>query len=91
MSGPKDESITQSLAREVAGTAFNDIPESAIAAVKRLVVDHLGITYMGAALTGKGILDYARDVGGIERGPGVFGQGGEANLVIDDEVDGATG
>ena len=64
MSGPKDESITQSLAREVAGTAFNDIPESAIAAVKRLVVDHLGITYMGAALTGKGILDYARDVGG---------------------------
>ncbi|MBM3503585.1 MAG: MmgE/PrpD family protein [Alphaproteobacteria bacterium] len=64
MNVSRDVSITRSLAREIVDTGFADIPAGAMAAVKRLVVDHIGITYMGAALTGKGILDYARDVGG---------------------------
>ncbi len=64
MSPAKAESVTQMLATEIAETTLEGIPQSALAAAKRLVIDHVGITYMGAALTGKGILEYAQDVGG---------------------------
>ena len=38
-----------------------------------------------------GRLHAARDVGGIGRGARFVGQGGEADLVVDDQVDGAAG
>src|SRR5206468_12461999 len=38
-----------------------------------------------------GRLDAARDVGGVRRGARLVGQGGEPDLIINDEVDGAAG
>ena len=45
-------------------TPTESIPVNAIEASKRLLIDHVGITYMGAALTGAPLIAYARDVGG---------------------------
>ena len=60
----QDQSITRKLAAEIAGAQFDDIPRSALAAIKRLIVDHVGITYMGAAFTGTALLAYAKELGG---------------------------
>ena len=57
-------SATTALAREVIETPATVIPDTATAAIRRLAVDHVGITYMGAALTGKGLHAYALDMGG---------------------------
>ncbi len=56
--------ITQFLAHEFAATSHDAIPSSSRAAVQRLIVDHVGITYMGAAFTGNAILAYAKELGG---------------------------
>jgi 2-methylcitrate dehydratase PrpD len=56
--------VTSRLAAEFAGTPGDAIPVAAIAAVKRLLIDHVGITYLGAAFTGREILAYARELGG---------------------------
>ncbi|MBM3502575.1 MAG: MmgE/PrpD family protein [Alphaproteobacteria bacterium] len=58
------QSVTQQLAVEMANTAAEDIPEPALAAIKRLFIDHLGIAYMGAAFVGKPLHDYAVALGG---------------------------
>lgn len=58
------ECATRTLAREMAETPTAAVPADAIAACQRLAFDHIGITYMGAALAGKGLIGYARDVGG---------------------------
>lgn len=58
------QSATSILAREIVETRTADVPAPAIAAMKRLAIDHLGIAYMGAAFTGKGLHGYARDMGG---------------------------
>lgn len=57
-------SITQTLAREIAETRGIDIPAEAYGAAKRLVIDQVGITYMGYAFTGAALVEYARDLGG---------------------------
>ena len=57
-------SITRTLAREIADTRLMDIPSDAYAAAKRLVIDQIGITYMGYAFTGAALAKYARDLGG---------------------------
>ena len=59
-----DSSVTQRLAREVATTPAASIPAAALDAMKRLFIDHIGITYMGHAFCGQALHDYARDVGG---------------------------
>lgn len=59
-----EASVTETLAREMATTPPAAIPRPAMDAIKRLFIDHIGITYMGHALTGKSLHDYARDVGG---------------------------
>ena len=56
--------MTAKLAAEVAETPFDTIPASALEAIKRLVIDHVGITYMGAVFTGKALLAYAEELGG---------------------------
>ena len=60
----KKGSVTVALAREVVETQTAAIPAAATAAMKRLAVDHIGISYMGAALAGKGLHSYALDLGG---------------------------
>lgn len=60
----KKQSATLALAQEMAETPSAAVPETAMAAMRRLAVDHIGITYMGAALTGKGLHSYALDLGG---------------------------
>ncbi len=60
------QSATQFLAKEFASTRFEDIPVASLAAVRRLIIDHVGITYMGAAFTGQAILAYAKELGGRE-------------------------
>ena len=67
-------SITQTLAREIAETRASDIPADAYAAAKRLVIDHVGITYMGYAFTGAALVEYARDLGGKPEAV-LFGEG----------------
>lgn len=59
-----EASVTETLAREVATTPAAAIPRPAMDAIKRLFIDHIGITYMGHAFSGKALHDYARDVGG---------------------------
>ena len=61
---PTNHQVTRTLAVEIATTAFDAIPASAIAAAKRLLIDHIGITYMGAAFTGAALHAYAREIGG---------------------------
>lgn len=56
--------VTRALAAEIANTPFDSIPATALAAAKRLLIDHVGITYMGAAFTGSALHAYAREVGG---------------------------
>ena len=50
--------------------------------------DGLGVVTVDVKNRG---LDHLRDVGAVARGAGVAGLGGEADLVIDDEVEGAAG
>jgi len=57
-------SVTFKLAQELISTRFEDIPIGAIARLKRLFVDHIGITYMGYREVGQELCAYARDVGG---------------------------
>lgn len=56
--------ITRTLAAEIANTLASAIPGQALDAMRRLFVDHVGITYMGQAFTGKALHAYASDVGG---------------------------
>ena len=58
------QSVTAKLAAEVAETPFDAIPGSALEAIKRLVIDHVGITYMGAVFTGEALIAYAQELGG---------------------------
>ena len=58
------ERVTQALAAEIANTPLDTIPASAMAAAKRLLIDHIGITYLGAAFTGAALHAYAREIGG---------------------------
>jgi 2-methylcitrate dehydratase PrpD len=60
----KTARVTERLASEIAVTPAAAIPPGAVAAIKRLVVDHVGITYMGAALHGAPLLEFAKDQGG---------------------------
>ena len=61
MPGP---SITATLGAAVADTPLDAIPAAALDAAKRLLIDHIGTTHMGAALTGAPLIAYARDLGG---------------------------
>ncbi|MSO64455.1 MAG: hypothetical protein EXQ85_01400 [Alphaproteobacteria bacterium] len=63
-SPPPRVSLTERLAAEIADTPTGAVPDSALAALRRLVIDHVGITYMGAALTGRALLAYASDLAG---------------------------
>lgn len=58
--------VTQFLAAEMHDTRWADIPEVAREAVRRLLVDQVGITFMGAAFTGKELQAYAAALGGRE-------------------------
>ena len=62
--GESIRSATQFLAHEFASSRYEDIPEPSRAAVLRLIIDHVGITYMGAAFTGQAIHAYAIELGG---------------------------
>ena len=64
VASPTDISTTMMLAREVATTPSSAVPPGAMAAMKRLFIDHVGITYMGHHFTGKALHEYARDLGG---------------------------
>ncbi|MBM3502578.1 MAG: MmgE/PrpD family protein [Alphaproteobacteria bacterium] len=58
------KSITRTLAAEVLATTYGGAPSEAQRAIKSLVIDHIGIAYMGHAFVGKELARYARDVGG---------------------------
>ena len=58
------DQVTRALATEIANTPLDSIPATAMAAAKRLLIDHVGITYMGAAFTGSALHAYAREIGG---------------------------
>lgn len=58
------ETLTRKLAREMATTPVEAIPAFAMESFAGLFVDHVGITYMGAALSGPALFGYARDLGG---------------------------
>ncbi|MSO65431.1 MAG: hypothetical protein EXQ85_06505 [Alphaproteobacteria bacterium] len=64
VAGPSGRSVTRTLAAEVAETPSAAIPGTARAAIKRLLIDHVGIAYMGAAFTGKPLHSYANELGG---------------------------
>lgn len=64
MTTHRQTGLTWQLAREIAETPVEAIPAFATDALLRLFVDHVGITYMGAALSGPALFDYARDLGG---------------------------
>lgn len=57
-------SVTQTLAREIVSTTFEDVPRPAIDRLIRLFVDHIGITYMGHRATGQELAAYATEVSG---------------------------
>jgi len=57
-------SVTQALAKEILSTSFEDVPRPAINRLKRLFVDHVGITYMGHRATGQALTAYAKEVSG---------------------------
>ena len=59
----RETSVTQTLAAEISGTPATAIPRGAWDAIKRMVIDQVGITYMGAAFTGKPLFTYAKDLG----------------------------
>jgi 2-methylcitrate dehydratase len=61
---PARASVTATLAAEVATTPLASIPKAALDGIRRLIVDHVGITYMGYAFTGQALHAYADDVGG---------------------------
>ncbi len=56
--------VTQFLAAEMHDTRWADIPEIAREAARRLLVDQVGITFMGAAFTGSALHAYAAALGG---------------------------
>ncbi len=56
--------VTQFLATEMHTTSWADIPEVAREAIRRLLADHVGITFMGAHFTGKTLQAYAEALGG---------------------------
>ncbi|MBM3502576.1 MAG: MmgE/PrpD family protein [Alphaproteobacteria bacterium] len=64
MSAAPSQSVTRRLAAEIAETRIEAIPPAALAAMQRLLIDHVGITYMGAAFTGRALFSYARELGG---------------------------
>ncbi|MBM3504876.1 MAG: MmgE/PrpD family protein, partial [Alphaproteobacteria bacterium] len=49
---------------EVAETPWTAIPGTTFDAIRRMVIDQVCITYMGAAFTGKALLAYAKELGG---------------------------
>lgn len=59
-------SVTRTLAREIVGTSFDDLPAAAVERLTRLFLDHIGITYMGYEAVGRALANYAADVGGPE-------------------------
>jgi 2-methylcitrate dehydratase PrpD len=56
--------VTQVLSEEIAATRFEDIPAAAREQAKRLLIDHVGITYMGFQVAGRALAEYAKDIGG---------------------------
>ena len=64
MKPQRQETLTRLLAREISATPVDAIPKFAMEGLTRLIVDHVGITYMGAALSGPALFGYARDLGG---------------------------
>ncbi|MBM3502859.1 MAG: MmgE/PrpD family protein [Alphaproteobacteria bacterium] len=57
-------SISEALAAEISLTPSVSIPADARSVSKRMLIDHVGITYMGAAMTEQALLAYARELGG---------------------------
>ena len=57
-------SVTQALSEEIVETVFEDVPKPAVDRLRRLFVDHVGITYMGHRFTGAELALYGKDVGG---------------------------
>lgn len=58
--------VTAALVREVTGTTFDDIPQAAIDRITRLLVDSVGLCFMGYEVTGRRLCAYAAGLGGPE-------------------------
>ena len=59
-------SVTRNLAEEIVRTDRDCIPDDAADLVRSMLVDHVGIAFMGHRFTGEGLIGYARDLGGQE-------------------------
>lgn len=57
-------SITQQLAEEIAAVTLADVPDAARLQVRRLIVDQVGVAFLGARITGAAYEGYARALGG---------------------------
>ena len=55
--------ITQELAKEVVRAKFEDIPQKAVERIRDGILDDVGIAFLGYAMAGKPLVDYATDVG----------------------------
>ncbi|MBM3503003.1 MAG: MmgE/PrpD family protein [Alphaproteobacteria bacterium] len=73
--------VTQVLAEEIAATRYDDIPPAARQQAKRLLIDHVGIAYMGFQFTGRALADYAKDVGGTPEAV-IIGDGGRVTAEL---------
>ncbi|MBM3503586.1 MAG: MmgE/PrpD family protein [Alphaproteobacteria bacterium] len=60
----REGDVSQMLAAEMVATPFHAIPRACIDAARNLLIDHVGITYMGAAHIGRELIAYAKDIGG---------------------------
>ncbi|NQV81406.1 MAG: MmgE/PrpD family protein [Alphaproteobacteria bacterium] len=57
-------SLTRTLAEEIAGTRYADVPAAAMARIERLLIDHIGVAVMGQRLTGGAMAAAAKTAGG---------------------------
>jgi len=61
---PSEGDVSQMLTAEVVATPFHAIPRACIDATQNLLIDHVGITYMGTAHISRELIAYAKDIGG---------------------------
>ena len=58
--------VTRTLAEEIVRTDRDCIPDDAADLARSMLVDHVGIAFMGHRFTGEGLIGNARDLGGQE-------------------------
>ena len=66
--------LTDSIARWIIGTTYDDLPQEAVTAAKRAMLDTLGVSIAGATQpVGRIVIDYTREAGGTQEASVIAG------------------